>query len=221
MSSYVYMKILESQPRRYDRGIEILSAGAANRTRRTLVEENVCSGAHVLEIGCGTVSMAILAARAGARVQAFDISPGMLEVAREKVAAEELEESIELSEMGISGMDRLPENSFDLVMSTLVFSELSADEQVYALAHAHRVLRPGGRLALADEARPTHPLKRLLHGCIRLVLLIITFALTQTTTHAVRDLEDTVAGAGFRVEKRERSALGSFIYLVATKEEQS
>ena len=219
MSSYIYMKILESQPRRYDRGIEILSAGAAERAKRKLVKENVRPGARVLEIGCGTGSMAILAALAGARVQGFDVSPGMLEVAREKVAAEGLDERIELFEMGISGMDGLPGERFDLVMSTLVFSELSTDEQAYALEQARRVLRPGGRIALADEARPTRPLNRLLHGCVRLVLLAITFALTQTTTRAVEDLEGVVTRAGFHIERRERSALESFLYLVAKKEE--
>ncbi|MCP5067064.1 MAG: class I SAM-dependent methyltransferase [bacterium] len=219
MSSYIYMKILESQPRRYDRGIEILSGGAAEQAKRKLVEENVSPGAQVLEIGCGTGSMAILAARAGAKVHGFDVSPGMLEVAREKVASEGLDERVELSEMGISGMDGLPSECFDLVMSTLVFSELSPDEQDYALAQAHRVLRPGARLALADEARPTRTLNRLLHGCVRLVLMVITFVLTQTTTRAVEDLEGAVTRAGFLIHKQERSALESFLYLVAKKEE--
>ena len=215
MSSYIYMKILESQPRRYDRGIELLSTGAARRAKQKIVAENVHAGDRVLEIGCGTGGLAILAAREGARVQGFDVSPGMLDVAREKLIEAGLDDRVELAEMGIAGMDRLPDTHFDLVMSTLVFSELSADEQAYALAHARRVLRPGGRLALADEARPPHALARLLHGCVRAVLLAITFALTQTTTRAVADLEGAVQRAGFFIEKQERSALGSFLYLVA------
>jgi len=217
VSSYIYMKILESQPRRYDRGIQILSGGAAEKIKRKLVAENVRPNARVLEIGCGTGSMAVRAAAAGARVQGFDVSSGMLEVASEKVAAAGLEERVELFEMGIAGMEDLPTESFDLVMSTLVFSELSPDEQAYALTQARRVLRPAGLLALADEARPARAISRLLHGVIRGVLLVITFALTQTTTRAVEDLEGAVARAGFRIEKQERSALGSFLYLVARK----
>jgi demethylmenaquinone methyltransferase/2-methoxy-6-polyprenyl-1,4-benzoquinol methylase len=219
MSSYIYMKILESQPERYDRGIALLSLGAAQRAQRRLVQENVRAGMRVLEIGCGTGSLALLAARAGAHVQGFDVSPGMLEVARGKVQAERLEDRIELFEMGVSGMDSFAGKGFDLVMATLVFSELSRDEQRYTLAQAHRVLRPGGRLALADEARPEGRAQRLLHGLVRFCLLVVTFALTQTTTRAVKGLPEQVARAGFRIEIRERSSLGSFLYLVARKDE--
>ena len=220
MSSYVYMKILESQPRRYDRGIALLSLGQSERARQRLIADHVAPGSRVLDLGCGTGSAAIQAARAGAHVVGFDISEPMLAVAREKVGAARLEDQIELVGMGVAGMDRFADNSFDLVMSTFVFSELSPDEQTYALRHALRTLSPGGRLAIADEARPTTAGRRLLHGMVRLPLLALTFALTQTTTRAVEGLADRVRQAGFRVESEQRSWLGSFLYLIAAKAEQ-
>jgi demethylmenaquinone methyltransferase/2-methoxy-6-polyprenyl-1,4-benzoquinol methylase len=122
--------------------------------------------------------------------------------------------------MGVSGMDKFMENDFDLVMSTLVFSELSADEQTYALRHAYRILKPGGRLAIADEVNPEQFTKRLLYHAIRIPLLLVTFALTQTTTKAVEHLPDLIADAGFSVQIEERSSLGSFLYLVAIKEKK-
>jgi demethylmenaquinone methyltransferase/2-methoxy-6-polyprenyl-1,4-benzoquinol methylase len=215
MSSYVYMKILESHPRRYDRGIAMLSLGQADKVRQRLVAENVTGGSRVLDIGCGTGTAAILAAQAGARVTAFDISEPMLKVAREKVAAAEIGERITLCEMGVAGVDRFAEASFDLVMSTLAFSELSPDEQDYALHHAARVLVPGGLLAVADEARPETLGKRILHSMVRIPLLAVTFAVTQTSTRAVEGLSRRVRDAGFQIEKEERSALDSFLYLVA------
>jgi len=220
MSSYVYMKILESQPERYDRGIALLSLGAADRCKKKLVDENVRPGSHVLEIGCGTGTMAILAGRAGAEVLAFDVSAAMLEVAQRKIDASEMAGHIQLEETGVSGMDKLADERFDLVMSSLVFSELSRDERTYALRHAYRVLKTGGRLALADEVRPGNLPKRLAHELVRIPLLIITFALTQTTTSAVDGLSDLVAEAGFRIESAQRSSLDSFLYLVARKEER-
>jgi demethylmenaquinone methyltransferase/2-methoxy-6-polyprenyl-1,4-benzoquinol methylase len=217
VASYVYMKILESRPERYDRGIALLSLGAADRCKRRLVEDNVAPESRVLEIGTGTGTMAVLAAERGAHVLAFDISAAMLDVAQKKVDAAEVADRVELREMGVSGMDELLDASFDLVMSTLVFSELSPDEQRYALHHAHRVLDAGGRLAIADEARPRSLGRRVLHGAVRVPLAVVTFVLTQTSTSAVQGLSARVSEAGFAVEREDRSALDSFVYLIATK----
>lgn len=218
MSSYVYMKILESQPRRYDRGLTLLSLGQADRAKKRLVAENVRLRDRVLEVGCGTGTLAVLAARAGAVVTAFDVSAAMLDVAKEKVAAEGLDDRIEMEVRSISGMDHYPDESFDVVISTLVFSELSPDEQGYVLEHAYRTLSTGGRLVLADEVRPRRAGMRLLHGLLRIPLLLLTFALTQTSTRAVRGLTARVRRAGFIVETEERTTLDSFLYLVAVKE---
>ena len=220
MSSYVYMKILESQPERYDRGIALLSLGAAERCKKRLVDENVRPGSKVLEIGCGTGTMAILAALRGAEVLAFDVSAAMLEVARRKIETSGMASRIRLEEMGISGMDELSDEGFDLVISTLVFSELSQDERAYALRHAYRVLKTGGCLAIADEVRPGSVAKRLVHQAMRIPLLIATYALTQTTTKAVDRLPELIAEAGFRIESEQRSSLDSFLYVVARKEER-
>jgi demethylmenaquinone methyltransferase/2-methoxy-6-polyprenyl-1,4-benzoquinol methylase len=220
MFSYIWMRILETQPRRYDLGIAMLSLGASERMKNRLVTENVHAGERVVEIGCGTGTMAILAAARGARVLGFDISQPMLERAREKIDAAGLSEQVELIEMGISGMDELADGEIDLVMSTLVFSELSHDERVYTLRHAHRILKHGGRLAIADEAVPRSPFKRLLYLALRLPLLLVTFAVTQTTTRAVDGLTEHVSRAGFRVESEVRTRLDSFLYLTAVKEPQ-
>lgn len=218
MFSYIYMKILESQPRRYDRGIALISLGVSERTKQKLVEDNVLRNSHVLEIGCGTGTMSIMAVQKGANVSGFDISVAMLDIAREKIAAENLKGRIELMEMGISGMDKFPDGEYDLVMSMLVFSELSLDEQRYALRHSYRILKPGGKFAVADETKPRTFLKKITYTLIRIPMLLITFALTQTTTNAVENLADLVKRAGFKIENEERNHLDSFIYITAIKE---
>lgn len=218
MSSSIYMKVLESQPERYDRGITLLSLGAADRARRRLVDDLVEPGMRVLEIGCGTAALTVLAARRGAEVVAFDVSDPMLAMARRKVVDAGVSDRVHLEHEGVSGMDALEDESFDLVAATLVFSELSSDERVWTLRNSCRVLRPGGRLGLVDEVTPESLGEKLVHGAVRLPLLLVTFALTQTTTQPVDGLSGLVAEAGFRVEKEERTALGSLLYLVAVKE---
>jgi demethylmenaquinone methyltransferase/2-methoxy-6-polyprenyl-1,4-benzoquinol methylase len=218
MFSYVYMKILESQPDRYDRGIWWLSFGQSQAVGRRIVNEHVTPGTRVLDIGCGTGSLAVLAAQQGAQVTGFDVSAGMLAVARRKILADGLAKCIELHEAGVAWMGKLPQQGFDLVTATLVFSELSGDEQAYALDQAHRVLTPAGRLIIADEVKPRHVCKRAFLAAVRAPLLIISFAITQTTTKAVVDLERLVAQAGFEIRDAERNRLESFLYLSAVKE---
>lgn len=217
MLSFVYMKILESQPDRYDRGIAILSLGAARETVGRLVEECVNEGDTILDVGCGTGATTIHLARRGARVLGFDVAAAMLAVARRKTDAAGLSELIELREMGVSRMDSLEGASFDLVSSTLVFSELSSEEQSYVLSQALRVLKPDGRLMIADEVRPEGVLRSALYHLLRFPLLVVTYALTQTTTRPVAGLAARIESAGFRVTSVRKSTLGSFICLVAEK----
>ena len=215
MLSFIYMKILESQPSRYDRAINVISFGAARRLIAELVDQNVRPGDTVLDIGCGTGTAAILAARKGATVVGVDVSHGMLAIAGRKIESEGCADRIELLEMGISGIDSIREDGFDVVISTLVFSELSSDEQDYALHHARRVLKHDGRLAIVDEVRPNRMVPRVLYALFRLPLLCITFLLTQTTTRPVEGLAERVAAAGFKIDHMERRGLGTILYLTA------
>jgi SAM-dependent methyltransferase len=84
MFSYIFMKILESRPSRYDKGINILTGGHAKRVKRKIVDRWIKPGLEILDIGCGTGELLELATRAGARVSGIDISEGMLSIAQNR-----------------------------------------------------------------------------------------------------------------------------------------
>ena len=104
MSTFVLMRLLESAPRRYDLGIELLSLGAHRRTLRRLAEQTD-PGQRVLDIGCGTGSLLLLCARRGAHVLGIDASPQMLRLARMKLEEAALADRAELREMSSIDLD--------------------------------------------------------------------------------------------------------------------
>jgi ubiquinone/menaquinone biosynthesis C-methylase UbiE len=216
MSTYVFMKVLESAPSRYDRGIRILTMGRLDKTYDRLAS-HIESGQKVLDLGCGTGALTLRAARIGARVKGIDVNTQMLEITREKAVGAGLTENLELAEMGVAELGSEETESYDVVMSGLCFSELTEDEVVYTLKQVKRILRPEGLLLVADEVRPRSIAMSLISWLIRLPLVIITYLITQTTTSAVRDLPERIREAGFSIESISVSKMQSFIELVVKK----
>ena len=140
--SYVYMKVLESAPQRYERGMRLLTLGRVDHVRQDIAAR-VNAGDLVLDVGCGTGALVAMMAHKGAHVTGIDIAPAMLSQAAWRVREEGLEDRVKLKEMGAVDLDTaFPSEGFDTVVSTLVFSELSDDEIEYTLAECWRILRP-------------------------------------------------------------------------------
>jgi ubiquinone/menaquinone biosynthesis C-methylase UbiE len=219
MVSYIFMKILESAPQRYDMGINLISFGQSRRIQQEIVEEYICEGNQVLEIGCGTGTLAISCAKKGASVVALDISSQMLAIAARKVREHDLIDKIRLEEMGAIELENaFDDNTFDRIVSTLVFSELYTNEQKYVLSQAYRILKPSGLIIIADEVKPRSLWKRIMHSLIRIPLALITYLLTQTSTKALEDIKGPMMDAGFKIIRERRSFIDSFGLFVGQKE---
>ena len=110
----------------------------------------------------------ISCAKKGASVVALDISSQMLAIAEQKIREHNLIDKIQLEEMGaIEVGNTFNDNTFDRIVSTLVFSELYHDEQKCVLNQAYRILRPNGLIIIADEVKPRSLWKRIVHSLIR------------------------------------------------------
>ena len=106
---------------------------------------NIPAGAHLLDVATGTGNLAIPAARAGAIVTGIDIAPNLLVQARERAAAEGL--SIQFDEGDAEALP-YPDASFDFVVS--MFGAMFAPRPELVASEMARVLKPGGRLAMAN-----------------------------------------------------------------------
>ena len=128
------------------------------RFKRLLIEQAApTAGQRILDIGCGTGTLAIELKRRqpGATVTGLDADPEMIEQARAK--SERAGKDLELTQ-GFSTALPYPDESFDLVLSTLFFHHLDPAPKRQTVREIGRVLRRGGELHVADWGRPSDPL---------------------------------------------------------------
>lgn len=104
----------------------------------------VKAGQHVLDVACGTGVVAVTAARIGAKVSAIDLTPELLERAREnfQIAGVEVD-----AREGDAEKLHFGDAAFDVVLSQ--FGHMFAPRPALALAEMLRVLKPGGTIAFS------------------------------------------------------------------------
>lgn len=144
---------------RYDLMVWFLDAfvfrGQLAQMRRIALDlAHLQSGDKVLDVGCGTGTLAIEAQeRVGAAGRATGIDPGVQQIARarSKAAARHLPVDFRV---GVIEHLPFPDQTFDVVLSAIMMHHLPDDLKRQGLAEIARVLKPGGRLVIADFKRP-------------------------------------------------------------------
>lgn len=137
--------------------------------KRALLGQSALSpGIEMLDLGCGTGTLALWAKREcpDLRVVGIDGDPKILEIARAKAAAAGV--SIQF-DFGYSTALPYEDARFDRVLSSLFFHHLQPEEKQKTLAEAYRVLKPGGQIHIADWGMPANFGMRILFCSIQLL----------------------------------------------------
>ena len=173
----------------YDFVVNLTALGHARLLRKLTVDNALIKpGDNVLDVGCGTGEVTLLAktrAKAGS-VYGIDPAPEMIAVARRKAARKRLDIDFRV---GVIESLPFPDSSIDVVTSSLMMHHLPEDLKVRGLAEIYRVLKPGGRLLVADFMRPTGSF--LNH-------LFIAFTRHQGLKSGIEDMQKLLKDAGFR-----------------------
>lgn len=177
----------------YDRVIAIMTRERRWRAQ-LLALAAPQAGETIIDVGCGTGTFALMLQAAGpdARVIAVDPDPKVLEIARRKAAgaggAVEWRQGFgdELASVAELG-------SVDKVVSSLVLHQCPLPVKRAILASMFAILKPGGRIAIADYGAQRSLLMRLL---FRQVQALDGFENTQPNADGV--IPQLMAEAGFQ-----------------------
>jgi ubiquinone/menaquinone biosynthesis C-methylase UbiE len=138
----------------YDPLVKLIGGDAV---RRTLLDQAALEPNHrVLDIGCGTGTLAVLIKRSNRRVEVVGLDPDPKALDRARRKAARAATPIRFDQ-GFA--DELPylDASFDRVFSSFMFHHLEASQRGKTLKEVRRVVAPGGALHLLDFARPDEP----------------------------------------------------------------
>jgi ubiquinone/menaquinone biosynthesis C-methylase UbiE len=139
----------------YDGVVWFALRGRERQMRRRLLDlSGLRPGESVLDVGCGTGTLAILAKESVGRcgtVCGVDASVEMLARARSKAARAGVEIRFENA-----AAQALPfaDSSFDLALGTMMLHHLGRAARREFAVELRRVVKPGGRVLLVDFARP-------------------------------------------------------------------
>ena len=143
---------------RYDFLNRFLSAGIDVSWRKKAINKlKDIKPQNILDVATGTGDVAILIAKMlkPAKITGIDISEGMLEVGRKKIADLGLGQTIELLS-GDSEKINFPDHNFDAI--TVAFGVRNYQNLEKGLQEMYRVLKPGGKLVVLEFSKPKNVL---------------------------------------------------------------
>ena len=150
----------------------------AEMLRRVVEASQLAPGDRVLDVGAGTGTLTLLIAHElkDGHVVGIDPTPEMLNRARERARAAGMADRIEFRQAAAESLP-FADASFDAVVSSIAMHHTTVRQSLREIA---RVLKPGGRLAIADMSRIAK-----FQGCLGLLLPPVTCLYYLLVKHSV------------------------------------
>ena len=159
---------------RYDRltplydPVVALTSREAGFKQRLLEHARIKDGESVLDLACGTGTLAIEVKKARPKAKVAGIDADRAVLSRARVKARDAGVKIDF-QRGLSNELPYDARSFDVVLSTLFFHHLTDEAKADTAEEIRRVLRLGGRVLIADWGRPQDPLMRMMFINVQLL----------------------------------------------------
>src|SRR5215212_7701512 len=199
--------------RLYDPVVAVTSREGAFK-RRLMEHAGIKTGESVLDVACGTGTLAIEIKKnhPEATVAGIDGDRGILARARAKAEDAGVEVNFQ---PGLSNELPYDARSFDVVVSTLFFHHLTDEAKADTAEEIRRVLRLGGRVLIADWGRPQDPLMRMMFLNVQ-----VLDGFRNTSSNVAGKLPEFLRDAGLgrvSVVDRMRTPLGTIEILSAVR----